>query len=102
VGVDHPNPDLGREQVTGRAEDRGKFRTPTLRNIADTAPYMHDGRFATLEQVVDFYAKGAVKNPNLDQEIGEFTLSDQDKADLIAFLHALSGDRHLTSPPQLP
>jgi cytochrome c peroxidase len=102
VGIDHPNPDLGRERVTGRAEDRGKFRTPTLRNIADTAPYMHDGRFATLEQVVDFYAKGAVPNPNLDQEIGEFTLSDQEKADLIAFLHTFSGDRHLESPPQLP
>jgi len=102
IGIDHPTPDLGRERVTGRAEDRGKFRTPTLRNVADTAPYMHDGRFATLEQVIDYYARGAMQNPNLDSELHEFTLSTTEKADLITFLHALSGDKLQEAPPKLP
>ncbi len=101
VGIDHPNPDTGRERVTHRQEDRGRFRTPTLRNVALTAPYMHDGRFATLEQVVDYYMRGTVENPNLDPEIHRFELTDSEKADLIAFLNALTGDTHEdeTAPP---
>jgi cytochrome c peroxidase len=102
IGTDHPDPDPGREAVTGRAEDRGRFRTPTLRNVALTAPYMHDGRFATLEQVVDYYANGAQPNPNLDPEIHRFTLTERDKADLLAFLEALTGDPKAESPPELP
>lgn len=102
VGMDHPDPDVGREAVTGRPEDRGKFRTPSLRNIARTAPYMHDGRFATLEQVVDFYSKGATPNPNLDPELHPFDLTERQKADLIAFLHALNGDLPPDAPPDLP
>jgi len=102
VGSDHPDPDPGREAVTGRPEDRGKFRTPSLRNIALTAPYMHDGRFATLDRVVDFYAKGAGKNPNLDPDLQPFELTVQEKADLIAFLTALTGDLPPVTPPALP
>ena len=102
VGSDHPDPDKGREVVTGEAGDRGRFRTPTLRNIARTAPYMHDGRFATLEQVVDFYKKGGVANPNLDPDIRPFELTDREENDLIAFLHALTGDLLVQTPPELP
>lgn len=102
VGADHPTPDLGREKVTGAAEDRGQFRTPTLRNVALTGPYMHDGRFATLEQVVDYYAQGALANPNLDVEIHKFDLSARQKADLLAFLEALTGDPLAMDPPALP
>jgi cytochrome c peroxidase len=102
VGTDRPGPDPGREAVTGRPEDRGKFRTPSLRNVALTAPYMHDGRFATLEQVVDYYAKGGQPNPNLDSEIRPFTLTARQKADLIAFLNALTGDLPAVQAPALP
>jgi len=102
IGVDHPDPDPGREAVTGAPEDRGRFRTPTLRNVALTAPYMHDGRFATLAQVIDFYAKGGHPNPNLDPEVRPFTLTERDRADLIAFLNALTGDPHVEPPPPLP
>jgi cytochrome c peroxidase len=102
VGIDRPDPDIGREAVTHRAEDKGRFRTPTLRNVALTAPYMHDGRFATLEQVVDFYAGGGHPNPNLDPDIHRFDLTPAQKADLIAFLSALTGDLPPGEPPRLP
>ncbi len=102
VGIDHPTPDLGRYNVTKRDEDRGKFRVPTLRNIASTAPYMHDGRFATLEQVLDFYKQGGTDNPQLDPEMHAFKLTDQETADLLAFLQAFSGDPVLITPPPLP
>lgn len=102
VGTDHPDPDVGREAVTGRPEDRGKFRTPSLRNIALTAPYMHDGRFATLGQVVDFYSKGGTKNPNLDPDIRPFEITPAQKADLIAFLNALTGELPKVEAPTLP
>jgi cytochrome c peroxidase len=103
VGSDRPDPDIGREAVTGRPEDRGKFRTPSLRNIALTAPYMHDGRFATLGQVVDFYMGGGTKNPNLDPDIRPFKLTPDQKADLIAFLNALTGEvPQVVKPPEPP
>lgn len=102
VGTDHPDPDLGRQAVTHRPEDRGRFRTPSLRNIALTAPYMHDGRFATLDQVVDFYAGGGRKNPNLDPDIRPFALTADQKADLVAFLNALTGDLPAAQAPVLP
>jgi len=99
IGIDHPDPDLGREAVTHRAEDKGRFRTPTLRNVALTAPYMHDGRFATLGQVVDYYAGGARANPDLDPEIHSFELTQAEKADLLAFLDALTGTLPQVTPP---
>ena len=83
--------DDGRYAVTKREEDRGKFKTPTLREVARTAPYMHDGSLTTLTAVVDFYSDGARKNPNLDPELHPLNLSDEEKAALIAFLQALSG-----------
>jgi len=85
------SPDLGRFEISKQREDKGAFRTPTLRNIAHTAPYMHDGRMASLSEVVEFYAKGGEQNPFLDEKIRPIDLSAQDKADLVAFLESLTG-----------
>jgi cytochrome c peroxidase len=81
--------DLGRYAVTRRDADRGKFKTPTLRGVALTAPYMHDGSIATLQEVVEFYNRGGVKNPYLDPVIAPLGLSKDDVRDLVAFLEAL-------------
>ena len=83
--------DEGRALVTDRADDRGKFKTPTLREVTRTAPYMHDGSLGTLRDVVDFYNDGGRANPNLDEDIRKLNLSEQEKAQLIAFLRTLSG-----------
>ncbi len=92
VGMSVPEPDLGRFIVTGREEDRGAFKTPTLRNISETAPYMHDGGVATLEAVIDFYERGGEPNPWLDPKMRPINdLTDQQKQDLLAFLEALTG-----------
>ena len=84
--------DPGRYQVTKRDIDQGAFKTPTLRNIAQTAPYMHDGSQKTLEEVVEFYNKGGEPNPNIDEEMRPLHLTDQDKKDLVAFLQSLTGE----------
>ena len=84
--------DLGRYEVTKVDADRGAFRTPTLRDIAKTGPYMHDGHVKTLKDVVDFYVGGGTSNPYLDKEIKELKLNGTERADLVAFLEALSGD----------
>lgn len=92
---------LGRFLVTGDPADQGSFKTPTLRNVAHTAPYMHDGRFGTLEQVLDFYSEGVHHSPVLDPIMTKpgtgltLGLSPQQKADLLAFLHTLTDDRFL-------
>ncbi len=86
VGIDDPNPDLGRQVVTGQLGDRGSFKTPTLREIARTAPYMHDGRFATLREVVAYYNQGGTDNPQLDEEVFPLKLTDQELDDLVRFL----------------
>ncbi|MEX2178139.1 MAG: cytochrome c peroxidase [Gemmatimonadaceae bacterium] len=83
--------DAGRNLVSGRTEDRGAFKTPTLREIASTAPYMHDGSLATLEEVVDFYDRGGTPNPHLDHRIRPLRLTADEKAALLEFLRALSG-----------
>lgn len=93
--------DTGRERVTGQAADRGKFRTPSLRNVAVTGPYMHDGRFQTLEEVVEHYDRGVERHPNLDPNLAKHPpqglgLSKEDKAALVAFL------KTLTDPAFLP
>ena len=83
--------DEGRFEVTGRADDRGAFKTPTLREIARTAPYMHDGSIGTLTEVVEFYDAGGRVNPTLDSEVRPLRLTPADKQALIAFLLALGG-----------
>lgn len=94
--------DIGREEVTGLPEDRAKFKVPSLRNVALTAPYMHDGRFTTLLQVINHYDHGLKKSPTLDPAL-EYTtqtglqLSEQDKQDLIAFLKTLTDSALITN-----
>ncbi|MEO7676601.1 MAG: cytochrome c peroxidase [Verrucomicrobiota bacterium] len=96
-GLEFPFVDKGLGGVTGLATDDGKFKSPSLRNIALTAPYMHDGRFATLEEVVDFYNAGVVNNPNLSPPLRgpggqplRLNLSATQKAALVAFLKTLT------------
>jgi cytochrome c peroxidase len=103
VGMDKPEPDIGREAVTKDPKDKGKFKTPTVRNVAASAPYMHDGSQKTLEEVVDFYAKGGHPNPNLDEKIKKLDLTDQDKADLVEFMkQGLSSDFPKVATGRLP
>ncbi len=88
---------LGRMAVTHNAADRGKFKTPSLRNIARTAPYMHDGRFATLEEVVEHYSSGVRSSATLDPNLakhpaGGIQLTPEEKADLVAFLKTLTDE----------
>lgn len=104
IGMDKPNPDLGRFLVTKKEEDKGAFKTPTLRDIARTGPYMHDGSLKTLEEVVEHYNKGGTKNPWLHQDVRELKLSDRDKTDLVEFLKALDGEgwQHIKAPTEFP
>ena len=104
----YPKNNPGVAEFTGRAEDVGKFRTPTLRNIGLTAPYMHDGSIATLEEVLRHYAAGGrtidegenrgvgAKNPNKSPLIAGFQLSKDEIADVVAFLHSLTETEFVT------
>lgn len=83
--------DQGRFAVSADDRDRGAFKTPTLRDIALTAPYMHDGSLATLEDVVEFYANGGVRNPNQDRRMRPLRFSADEKRQLVAFMKALNG-----------
>jgi cytochrome c peroxidase len=83
--------DLGRYEVTGLPADRWRYRTPTLRNVALTAPYMHDGSLASLRDVLEFYNRGGVPNESLDPRIRPLGLSDAEIDDLLAFLQSLTG-----------
>jgi cytochrome c peroxidase len=93
IGLYALSTDPGRERISLDPQDHGRFKTPSLRNVALTAPYMHDGTLATLEQVVDHFASGGEAAPNKSPLITGFDLSDQSKADLIAFLHTLTDER---------
>jgi cytochrome c peroxidase len=77
-------------RLTDAGAGRGDFKTPTLREVGSTAPYMHDGSLTTLEEVVDFYDRGGNTNPDLDREIRPLQLTGDDKRGLVAFLRALS------------
>ncbi len=83
--------DAGRFAVTQREADRGAFKTPTLREAARRAPFMHDGSLATIEDVIEYYDRGGKANPNLDPEIHPLHLTAAEKTELAAFLRALSG-----------
>jgi len=83
--------DLGRFVVTGKVADQGAFKTPTLREVAQTAPYMHDGSLASLEQVVEFYNRGGNPNSWQDPEVRPLKLTADEKRALVAFLESLSG-----------
>jgi cytochrome c peroxidase len=91
--------DPGRERITLAPGDIGKFKTPSLRNVARTAPYMHNGALATLEDVVDHFASGGSAHPNRSPLLQTFVLEAQEKADLLAFLNALNDERSLDQVP---
>jgi cytochrome c peroxidase len=82
--------DLGRFEVTKKEEDRGRFKTPSLRGVARTSPYMHDGSLKTLAEVIDYYDRGGNKNPHLDGDLLPLKLTKDEKKSLLAFLEALS------------
>ncbi|KAB2647803.1 MAG: cytochrome C peroxidase [Verrucomicrobia bacterium] len=97
-GLDPEFKDRGRAKITGKDSDSGKFSTPSLRNIGLTAPYMHDGRFATLEEVVEHYSTGVIRSTTLDPNLakhpdGGIRLNKEDKAALVAFLMILTDEK---------
>ena len=104
IGWDDNKVDLGRYMETKNQEDIGAFKTPTLREIARTAPYMHDGRFKTLEEVVKFYNQGGVKNPHQDNTIIPLEMTDDEQQDLVAMLKSLNGEgwQHVAPPKSYP
>jgi len=83
--------DQGRFAVSGDDRDKGAFKTPTLRDVARTSPYMHDGSLATLDDVVQFYSEGGRRNPNQDPRMRPLQLSPSEKQSLVAFLRSLTG-----------
>lgn len=91
--LDTTIPDWGRHAITKRDQDKGVFKTPTLREISRTVPYMHNGVFATLEEVIEFYDKGGKPNPSRDEEIRPINLSPQEKQNLLAFLRSLNANQ---------
>jgi cytochrome c peroxidase len=94
--------DIGRARVTELDSDIGKFKVPTLRNVALTAPYMHDGSLATLEDVVDHYSSGGFQSATSDPTIRPLNLTPDEKHDLVAFLIALTDETIATNPRFVP
>lgn len=102
VGMDKPDPDLGREAVTKNPKDRGAFKTPGLRNVALTHPYLHTGAEKTLMDVVEYYNTGGIMNSNLDPLMLPLQLTQREKEDLVAFMEALTGTVPVVTAPALP
>lgn len=103
VGVGKEKPDQGRMAATKQERDLGKFRTPALREVANTAPYFHDGSAKTLDEAVALMADGGKDNPQLSSQlkaVREAKLSEQDRKDLVAFLNALSGEYPIVEAPK--
>ncbi len=99
TGLDEFYTDTGRAEITQSASDVGKFKTPTLRNVEFSAPYMHDGRFETLDEVISFYDTGAQPSETIDPLIGanrRLNLTEEEKAALVAFLKTLSDPKFLS------
>lgn len=107
IGLDNYSSDPGLAGVTGNEEDRGRFKIPNLRNVELTAPYMHDGRFSSLEEVIDFYSSGVANTKNLDPALFDYSenrpqvlsITESEKKKLIAFLKTLT-DYNLISDPK--
>jgi cytochrome c peroxidase len=104
VGMDRANPDPGRFAITKKRSDIGKFKAPTLRDLAARAPYMHDGSVKTLSEVLDIYAKGGLPNPHLDTRLAPFYLDEESKRALLAFLDSLNGEgwQNIQPPAAFP
>ena len=101
IGLRVQSEDLGVGALTGNPTDERSFKIPTLRNVELTAPYMHDGRFKTLEEVIDHYSDGPIPQPNVTRHLrsGGFQLSDEEMAGLLAFLRTLT-DYSLINDPR--
>jgi len=97
VGMDLENPDLGRFVETKNDTDHGRFKTPTLRDIARTSPYMHNGSLRSLREVVDFYDQGGIKNDNLSIHIKPLNLTEEEKENLVEFMRSLTGENPLSA-----
>jgi len=102
VGMDKPNPDLGRYKVTKNEKDKGAFKTPTLRDLVNTEPYLHDGSGNTVEAVVELVDRGGLRNPNLDLKMKPLRLTKKEQADLVEFLKSLTGEPVTVQEPVLP
>jgi len=102
VGMDAEKPDLGRFEHTKDEKDTGAFKTPTIRNVALSAPYMHDGSLQTLEEVVEWYDKGGHANKHLSNKIKKLNLSEQEKSDLVEFMKACTGEFPKVNMGRLP
>jgi cytochrome c peroxidase len=100
VGMQRRQLDLGRAGITKRDGDLGAFKTPTLRNLTDTAPYMHDGSQVSLAETLDYFDRGGQPNPRLSPLIRPLGLSAAEKADLIAFLRSLDGEKLIVEEPK--
>jgi len=98
TGLETHYSDGGRETLTGIPGDNGRFRTPTLRNIALTGPYMHDGRFRTLMDVVRHYNEGGMESKNKDKLIKPLHLTEREMEDLVLFLESLTDDKFINNP----
>lgn len=93
IGMDKPNPDLGRYNITHSERDWGAFKAPTLRQLKDREPFMHDGSHATLEEVIDYYDRGGIPNKNLHPLLQKpLHLTPEEKKALISFLDSLNGE----------
>jgi len=101
VGMAAAEPDPGREAITHDRRDRGRFKTPGLRNVAETSPYLHDGSAKTLRDVIDLYDRGGEPNPDLDPLMVPLGLTEREKQDLVAFLEALTGPAPVLEAPPL-
>lgn len=105
LGVPPSDPnkyDAGRHDVTKNRHDIGAFKTPTLRSVEETAPYMHNGLMSSLIEVIEFYNQGGGRDPNKDKEIKSLKLTQQEKHDLVEFMKALTGEPLNITPPALP
>ncbi len=102
MGLERMDRDVGRYAVTKNPADMGAFRTPPLRQVAATAPYMHNGSLGTLEETIDFYNGGGGEDPNKSRLIRRLNLSAKEKADLLAFLRSLSGTLPAVKVPRPP
>jgi cytochrome c peroxidase len=104
TGMDRDKPDLGRYTETKLEANKGAFKTPTLRDVAQRPPYMHDGSLKTLAEVVAFYNRGGIANAWRSGDVKPLDLTAEEQSDLVAFLESLTGQvaAEVASPPQLP
>lgn len=104
VGMDEAHPDLGRFEITRKEQDKGAFKTPTLREVSKSYPYMHNGSIWTLEDVIEYYDKGGIPNPYLHPRMKPLGLTKIEKKNLLSFMKSLEGEgwQHFKEPEHYP